>query len=97
MVLFTILFLYSELETGFHSFGLILSFVILFFFSQIFIINLKDSNYMITIQFQNEDGLMDYFESVVKMTKAEPRKVIGWVMNELMGNLNIQNLKVSQR
>ncbi|XP_051757766.1 glutamyl-tRNA(Gln) amidotransferase subunit B, mitochondrial [Ctenopharyngodon idella] len=44
----------------------------------------------------NEDGLMDYFESVVKMTKAEPRKVIGWVMNELMGNLNIQNLKVSQ-
>ncbi|XP_048053679.1 glutamyl-tRNA(Gln) amidotransferase subunit B, mitochondrial isoform X1 [Megalobrama amblycephala] len=44
----------------------------------------------------NEDGLMDYFESVVQMTKAEPRKVIGWVMNELMGNLNIQNLKVSQ-
>lgn len=40
---------------------------------------------------------MDYFESVVQMTKAEPRKVIGWVMNELMGNLNIQNLKVSQR
>lgn len=52
---------------------------------------------MITIQFQNEDGLMDYFESVVQMTKTEPRKVIGWVMNELMGNLNIQNLKVSQR
>lgn len=44
----------------------------------------------------NEDGLVDYFESVVKMTKTEPRKVIGWVMNELMGNLNLQNLKVSQ-
>lgn len=40
---------------------------------------------------------MDYFESVVQMTKAEPRKVIGWVMNELMGNLNLQGLKVAQR
>lgn len=44
----------------------------------------------------NEDGLMDYFERVVQMTKAEPRKVIGWVMNDLMGNLNLQSLKVSQ-
>ncbi|CAM4494315.1 unnamed protein product [Leuciscus chuanchicus] len=44
----------------------------------------------------NEDGLMDFFESVVQMTKVEPRKVIGWVMNELMGNLNLQSLKVSQ-
>ncbi|KAG1956816.1 glutamyl-tRNA(Gln) amidotransferase subunit B, mitochondrial [Pimephales promelas] len=44
----------------------------------------------------NEDGLMDYFESVVQMTKVEPRKVIGWVMNDLMGNLNLQGLKVSQ-
>lgn len=47
--------------------------------------------------FQNEDGLMDYFESVVQMTKAEPRKVIGWVMKELMGNLNLQGMKVAQR
>ncbi|KTF85582.1 hypothetical protein cypCar_00022288 [Cyprinus carpio] len=45
---------------------------------------------------QNEDGLMDYFENVVQTTKAEPRKVIGWVIKELMGNLNSQNLKVSQ-
>ncbi|XP_073692603.1 glutamyl-tRNA(Gln) amidotransferase subunit B, mitochondrial [Garra rufa] len=44
----------------------------------------------------NEDGLVDYFESVVQMTKAEPRKVIGWVIKELMGNLNSQSLKVSQ-
>uniref|UniRef100_A0A9J7YM71 Glutamyl-tRNA(Gln) amidotransferase subunit B, mitochondrial n=1 Tax=Cyprinus carpio carpio TaxID=630221 RepID=A0A9J7YM71_CYPCA len=44
----------------------------------------------------NEDGLMDYFENVVQTTKAEPRKVIGWVIKELMGNLNSQNLKVSQ-
>lgn len=44
----------------------------------------------------NEDGLMNYFESVVQMTKTEPRKVIGWVIKELMGNLNLQGLKVSQ-
>ncbi|XP_030644134.1 glutamyl-tRNA(Gln) amidotransferase subunit B, mitochondrial [Chanos chanos] len=44
----------------------------------------------------NEDGLVDYFESVVKETKAEPRKVIGWVMQELLGALNQQNLRVSQ-
>ncbi|XP_016148065.1 glutamyl-tRNA(Gln) amidotransferase subunit B, mitochondrial [Sinocyclocheilus grahami] len=44
----------------------------------------------------NEDGLIDYFENVVQTTKAEPRKVIGWVIKELIGNLNSQNLKVSQ-
>ncbi|XP_051993532.1 glutamyl-tRNA(Gln) amidotransferase subunit B, mitochondrial [Xyrauchen texanus] len=44
----------------------------------------------------NEDGLMEYFESVVQMANTEPRKVIGWVMNELMGNLNLQSLRVSQ-
>ncbi|XP_041958494.1 glutamyl-tRNA(Gln) amidotransferase subunit B, mitochondrial [Alosa sapidissima] len=44
----------------------------------------------------NEDGLLDYFESVVKSTKAEPKKVIGWVMKELVGSLNQQNLQVSQ-
>lgn len=62
-----------------------------------FNINLKDLNSTITTLFQNEDGLMDYFENVVQTTKAEPRKVIGWVIKELMGNLNSQNLKVSQR
>uniref|UniRef100_A0A8K9XTA8 Glutamyl-tRNA(Gln) amidotransferase subunit B, mitochondrial n=1 Tax=Oncorhynchus mykiss TaxID=8022 RepID=A0A8K9XTA8_ONCMY len=44
----------------------------------------------------NEDGLMDYFEAVVRETKAGPRKVIGWVMNELQGLLHQQNLRVSQ-
>ncbi|XP_072526527.1 glutamyl-tRNA(Gln) amidotransferase subunit B, mitochondrial [Salminus brasiliensis] len=44
----------------------------------------------------NEDGLVDYFERVVKNTKVEPRKVIGWVTKELLGNLNQQGLKVSQ-
>ncbi|XP_017316574.1 glutamyl-tRNA(Gln) amidotransferase subunit B, mitochondrial [Ictalurus punctatus] len=44
----------------------------------------------------SEDGLMDFFERVVQKTKMEPRKLIGWVMKELMGNLNQRNLKVTQ-
>ncbi|XP_031415911.1 glutamyl-tRNA(Gln) amidotransferase subunit B, mitochondrial [Clupea harengus] len=44
----------------------------------------------------HEDGLLDYFESVVSSTKAEPKKVIGWVMKELVGSLNQQSLQVSQ-
>uniref|UniRef100_A0AAR2IQQ0 Asn/Gln amidotransferase domain-containing protein n=1 Tax=Pygocentrus nattereri TaxID=42514 RepID=A0AAR2IQQ0_PYGNA len=44
----------------------------------------------------NEDGLTEYFERVVRNTKAEPRKVIGWVMKELLGNLNQQSLKLAQ-
>ncbi|KAI4900885.1 hypothetical protein NFI96_019649 [Prochilodus magdalenae] len=45
----------------------------------------------------SEDGLVEYFECVVQNTKVEPRKVIGWVMQELLGNLNQQSLKVTQR
>ncbi|KAM4603716.1 glutamyl-tRNA(Gln) amidotransferase subunit B, mitochondrial isoform 1-T1 [Polymixia lowei] len=44
----------------------------------------------------NEDGLMDYFEAVVRETKKEPRKVIGWVTNDLLGHLKQQDLSVSQ-
>ncbi|KAF5902201.1 glutamyl-tRNA(Gln) amidotransferase subunit B, mitochondrial, partial [Clarias magur] len=44
----------------------------------------------------NEDGLMDFFERVVQRTNAEPKKLIGWVIKELMGNLHQQNLKVTQ-
>ncbi|XP_076872464.1 glutamyl-tRNA(Gln) amidotransferase subunit B, mitochondrial [Brachyhypopomus gauderio] len=44
----------------------------------------------------NEAGLMDYFERVVRNTKVEPRKVIGWVIKELMGNLNQKNLMLTQ-
>ncbi|KAM3864790.1 glutamyl-tRNA(Gln) amidotransferase subunit B, mitochondrial [Diretmus argenteus] len=44
----------------------------------------------------NEEGLMDYFEAVVKETKREPRNVIGWVTNELLGHLKQQDLSVSQ-
>ncbi|XP_076003906.1 glutamyl-tRNA(Gln) amidotransferase subunit B, mitochondrial [Genypterus blacodes] len=44
----------------------------------------------------NEDGLVDYFEAVMKETKREPRKVIGWVANELLGHLKQRDLSVSQ-
>lgn len=44
----------------------------------------------------NEDGLMEYFEAVLKVTKKEPRKVIGWVTNELVGHLKQQDMSVSQ-
>lgn len=46
---------------------------------------------------QNEDGLMEYFEAVIKRTRKEPRKVIGWVTNELLGLLKLQDLSVSHR
>lgn len=44
----------------------------------------------------NEDGLVEYFEAVLKATKREPRKVIGWVTNELLGHLKQQDMSVSQ-
>ncbi|XP_023262077.1 glutamyl-tRNA(Gln) amidotransferase subunit B, mitochondrial [Seriola lalandi dorsalis] len=44
----------------------------------------------------NEDGLVDYFEAVLKATKKEPRKVIGWVTNELLGHLKQQDISVSE-
>lgn len=46
---------------------------------------------------QNEDGLMEYFEAVLKATKKEPRKVIGWVTNDLLGHLKQQDMSASQR
>uniref|UniRef100_A0A8C9VHC4 Glutamyl-tRNA(Gln) amidotransferase subunit B, mitochondrial n=1 Tax=Scleropages formosus TaxID=113540 RepID=A0A8C9VHC4_SCLFO len=44
----------------------------------------------------NEDGLVDYFVGVVQQTRAEPKKVIGWVLNDLLGLLKQQCLTVSQ-
>ncbi|KAJ8000651.1 hypothetical protein DPEC_G00182580 [Dallia pectoralis] len=44
----------------------------------------------------NEDGLADCFEAVVKETKAGPRKVIGWVMDVLLGLLRHHGLSVCQ-
>ncbi|XP_030047504.1 glutamyl-tRNA(Gln) amidotransferase subunit B, mitochondrial isoform X2 [Microcaecilia unicolor] len=44
----------------------------------------------------NEDGLKDFFQNVVKVTQADPRKVIGWVINDLLGHLKQENLTVHQ-
>ncbi|XP_054636213.1 glutamyl-tRNA(Gln) amidotransferase subunit B, mitochondrial isoform X3 [Dunckerocampus dactyliophorus] len=44
----------------------------------------------------NEDGLVEYFETVLKTTSREPRKVIGWVTNELLVLLKQQDWTVSQ-
>ncbi|XP_019717936.1 glutamyl-tRNA(Gln) amidotransferase subunit B, mitochondrial [Hippocampus comes] len=44
----------------------------------------------------NEDGLVEYFERVLKATGREPRKVIGWVTNELLALLKQQDLNVGQ-
>ncbi|KAM9793053.1 glutamyl-tRNA(Gln) amidotransferase subunit B, mitochondrial [Neosynchiropus ocellatus] len=44
----------------------------------------------------NEDGLVEYFESVLQATEKEPRAVIGWVTKELLGLLKLQDMSVSQ-
>ncbi|XP_053713949.1 glutamyl-tRNA(Gln) amidotransferase subunit B, mitochondrial isoform X1 [Synchiropus splendidus] len=44
----------------------------------------------------NEDGLVEYFESVLQATRKEPRAVIGWVTNDLLGLLKLQDMSVSQ-
>lgn len=58
---------------------------------------LKDESISTVLLLQNEDGLMEYFEEVMKGTKREPRKVIGWVTNELLGQLKQQDMSVIQR
>ncbi|XP_068125761.1 glutamyl-tRNA(Gln) amidotransferase subunit B, mitochondrial-like [Hyperolius riggenbachi] len=44
----------------------------------------------------NEDGLKDFFEAVVKMTRVDPKKIIGWVIKEFLGYLRQENLTVKQ-
>ncbi|KAM4707426.1 glutamyl-tRNA(Gln) amidotransferase subunit B, mitochondrial [Discoglossus pictus] len=44
----------------------------------------------------NEEGLQEYFQDVVKMTNVAPKKIIGWVINDLLGNLKLQNLSIKQ-
>ncbi|XP_073432362.1 glutamyl-tRNA(Gln) amidotransferase subunit B, mitochondrial isoform X1 [Dendrobates tinctorius] len=44
----------------------------------------------------NEDGLQEYFETVVKLSKVDPKKIIGWVIKDLLGHLRQQNLPVKQ-
>ncbi|XP_029462875.1 glutamyl-tRNA(Gln) amidotransferase subunit B, mitochondrial isoform X2 [Rhinatrema bivittatum] len=44
----------------------------------------------------NEDGLKDFFQNVVKVTQMDPKKAIGWVINNLLGHLKQENLAVHQ-
>ncbi|XP_075705803.1 glutamyl-tRNA(Gln) amidotransferase subunit B, mitochondrial isoform X2 [Rhinoderma darwinii] len=44
----------------------------------------------------NEDGLQEYFEAVVKMSKVDPKKIIGWIIKDLLGHLRQQNLTIKQ-
>lgn len=44
----------------------------------------------------NEEGLVEFFEAVLRETKMKPRTVIGWVTNELLGQLKQQDMSVSQ-
>ncbi|XP_069412812.1 glutamyl-tRNA(Gln) amidotransferase subunit B, mitochondrial isoform X3 [Ovis canadensis] len=45
---------------------------------------------------QNEVGLLEFFQSVIKETRAEPKKVTSWVLNTFLGFLKQQNLAVSE-
>ncbi|XP_034257386.1 glutamyl-tRNA(Gln) amidotransferase subunit B, mitochondrial isoform X2 [Pantherophis guttatus] len=45
---------------------------------------------------QNEDGLMDFFESVVNATEMNPQKVIGWVLNNFLSYLKLYNMTVKE-
>ncbi|XP_046512264.1 glutamyl-tRNA(Gln) amidotransferase subunit B, mitochondrial isoform X3 [Equus quagga] len=44
----------------------------------------------------NEVGLLEFFQNVMKETRAEPKKVTSWVLNTLLGFLKQQNLAVSE-
>ncbi|KAM6939698.1 glutamyl-tRNA(Gln) amidotransferase subunit B, mitochondrial [Xenentodon cancila] len=44
----------------------------------------------------NEDGLTEYFEAVMKATKRDPRKAIGWVTNDLLGHLKQEDMRLSR-
>ncbi|XP_007998187.3 glutamyl-tRNA(Gln) amidotransferase subunit B, mitochondrial isoform X2 [Chlorocebus sabaeus] len=44
----------------------------------------------------NEVGLLEFFQNVIKETRAEPKKVTSWVLNTFLGYLKQQNLAVSE-
>ncbi|CAO2612717.1 Glutamyl-tRNA(Gln) amidotransferase subunit B, mitochondrial [Lemmus lemmus] len=45
----------------------------------------------------NEVGLLEFFQNVIKETRAEPKKVTNWVLNTFLYYLKQQNLAVSER
>ncbi|XP_006884564.1 PREDICTED: glutamyl-tRNA(Gln) amidotransferase subunit B, mitochondrial [Elephantulus edwardii] len=44
----------------------------------------------------NEVGLLEFFQSVIKETRAEPKLVTSWVLNTLLGYLKQHSLAVSE-
>ncbi|XP_015716792.1 glutamyl-tRNA(Gln) amidotransferase subunit B, mitochondrial isoform X1 [Coturnix japonica] len=44
----------------------------------------------------NEDGLMEFFESVVKQTRMKPKKVIGWILSDLLSHLKQHSLTAKE-
>lgn len=44
----------------------------------------------------NEVGLLEFFQNVIKETRAEPKKVTNWVLNTFLCYLKQQNLAVSE-
>ena len=51
----------------------------------------------LSLSLQNEVGLLEFFQNVIKETRAEPKKVTSWVLNTFLGFLKQQNLAVSER
>ncbi|KFQ83020.1 hypothetical protein N335_13051, partial [Phaethon lepturus] len=45
----------------------------------------------------NEDGLTEFFENVVKQTQMKPKKVIGWILKDLLSYLKQHSLTVKER
>ncbi|GAB5570450.1 glutamyl-tRNA(Gln) amidotransferase subunit B [Prionailurus iriomotensis] len=45
----------------------------------------------------NEVGLLEFFQNVIKETRAEPKKVTSWVLNIFLGFLKQRNLAVNER
>lgn len=46
---------------------------------------------------QNEDGLMEFFETVVEATKMNPKKALGWILKDVLGYLKQHSLAVKDR
>ncbi|XP_071599045.1 glutamyl-tRNA(Gln) amidotransferase subunit B, mitochondrial isoform X2 [Heliangelus exortis] len=44
----------------------------------------------------NEDGLTEFFENVVNQTQMKPKKVIGWILKDLLGYLKQHSLTVKE-
>lgn len=40
---------------------------------------------------------MDFFEDVVKQTQMKPKKVIGWILSDLLSHLKQHSLTAKER